>query len=238
MKLTWHPDNPTQLALACDDDKFSYINIWDLRKSAAPVSVLSGYHTAGILDLAWSIHDHNMLLASSKDEKILCWNLRSGEPMSEIVGNSSNELQWSTELKTLFVSSTTNGIVQLYSQHDAINKNLFKGKKAGEITAPGWLQKSVGSSFGFGRRLLKFVQDDKGKTTVSLSEVPSDPQMCQIARNFDSLVAQGAFDQLCLAKAQENAGSKTDSLEWRFLHALVENNKEVLLNALGYNPQS
>jgi WD40 repeat protein len=238
MKLTWHPNNPTQLALACDDDKFSYINIWDLRKSVAPVSVLSGFHGTGILDLAWSIHDYDLLLASSKDGKILCWNLKLGEPISEVVGSPCGEIQWSTELKTLFVSSTTNGIVQLYSQHDALNKNLFKGKKANEITAPNWLQRNVGNSFGFGRKLLKFIQDDAGKTVVSLTEISSDSTLSNIARDFDSLVSQGAFDKLCLAKVEERKESKTDSLEWRFLHALVENNKEVLLNALGYNPQS
>lgn len=238
MKLTWHPNNPTQLALACDDDKFSYINIWDLRKSVAPVSVLSGFHSAGILDLAWSIYDYDLLLASSKDGKILCWNLKSGEPMSEITGSPSGDIQWSTELKTLFVSSTTNGIVQLYSQHDALNKDLFKGKKASEITAPSWLQRDVGNSFGFGRKLLKFVQDETGKTNVTLTELPSDSRLCQIARDFDNLVSQGAFDKLCLTKAEENKESKTDYLEWQFLHALVKDNKEVLLNALGYNPQS
>lgn len=235
MTLAWNPNNPTQLALACDDDRFSYINIWDLRKAAAPVAVLSGYHGAGISDLSWSTHDYNLLLAASKDGKTICWNVRSGEPMSEMTGNPNSEIEWSPEHKTLFVSSATNGVVQLYSQHDAINKNLFKGKKTAEIMAPSWLQRNVGNSFGFGRKLLKFTQNDKGKTVVSLTELPADPQICQLARDFDTLVSQKTFDKLCLAKAEENAASKADNLEWLFLHAVVENTKDVVLKALGYD---
>ena len=238
MALSWHPDNPTQLALACDDNRFPYINIWDLRKSAAPISVLSGFHGAGITDLSWSTHDSNLLLATSKDGKTVCWSIKSGEPMSELMGKSTTNMQWSPILPSLYTNSTSDGVVQVYSQHDAINKNLFKGRKVAEITAPNWLKKNTGISFGFGRRVLKFTQNENGKTSVTLNELPADPKFCQIVRDFDSFVSQGTLDKLCAVKSKENADSKSDSMEWKFLEALVINKNESILNALGYNPES
>ncbi len=77
MSLSWHPDNPTQVAVACDDNRFPYINIWDLRKSASPFMVLSGGHTAGITNLAWCTQDAGLMLASSKDGKVVCWNIKT-----------------------------------------------------------------------------------------------------------------------------------------------------------------
>ena len=77
MSLTWHPDNPTQLVVTCDDSRYPYLNIWDLRKASSPVSVLSGFHSAGIIDVSWSSHDTSLLLAASMDGKIVCWNTKT-----------------------------------------------------------------------------------------------------------------------------------------------------------------
>ena len=84
MSLTWHPENPTQLVVACDDNQFPYINVWDLQRGNAPVMILSGAHTAGILDLSWCQHDSSLLLASSKDNKVICWNTKT------VLGKSKN----------------------------------------------------------------------------------------------------------------------------------------------------
>ncbi len=39
--------------------------------------VLSGLHGAGIASLSWCVQDPGMLLASSKDGKIVCWNTKT-----------------------------------------------------------------------------------------------------------------------------------------------------------------
>ncbi len=74
MSLAWHPENPTQLATACDDNRYPYINIWDLRKEKVPLLVLTGGHAGGITDMSWSSCDTKLLLACSKDNKTICWN--------------------------------------------------------------------------------------------------------------------------------------------------------------------
>ena len=236
MALTWHPDNPTQLAVACDDDRFPYINLWDLRKSAAPVSVLSGFHSSGILDLSWCMHDTGFLLASSKDGKTICWNIKTGEPIGETVTQAANKVQWSSELKALFTTTSSDGVVRVFSHHDALNPALFKGKKATELSAPQWLQRRVGSTFGFGGKILTFSPSDKSTSMVSLGSLPADVEFHNMAREFDALASQGSFEKLCSAKVEENVEPAAINMEWRFLQALAENKKEVLLAALGYNP--
>ena len=77
MCLSWSPEDPTLLVSACSDDKYPYINLWDLRKATAPVSVLSGIHRQGITDVSWSIHDPGLILSASKDNKLVCWNVRT-----------------------------------------------------------------------------------------------------------------------------------------------------------------
>ena len=84
MVLSWHPENPTQLAIACDDNRYPYINIWDLRRLTTPVIVLGGFHTAGINELSWCPQDSSMLLASSKDNKTICWNLKTVKHCADI----------------------------------------------------------------------------------------------------------------------------------------------------------
>jgi hypothetical protein len=58
------------------------------------------------------------------------------------------------------------------------------------------------------------------------------------AREFDALVSQGTFDKLCAAKVAENVEPAAVNMEWRFLQALAENKKEVLLTALGFDPHT
>jgi len=237
MALNWNPDNPTQLAVACDDNRFPYINIWDLRKPAAPISVLSGFHSAGILDLSWCTQDPNYLLASSKD-KVVCWNIKLGEPMQEMDSQAINRIKWSPELKAHFIANTADGIVNVYSAHDLANPALFKSKKASEITAPVWLQRKVGGSFGFGGKIVTFSgTKDKTASVINISTLPTDLEFHKLAKDFETLTLDGSYEKLCSAKVLENSENASVNMEWRFLQALAENKKEVLLSALGFDPQ-
>jgi protein transport protein SEC31 len=75
--LSWSSDSQVQLAAACDNNAYPYVNIWDLRKPTAPLFTLNGLHKQGIEDISWSAYDPGQLLACSKDDKIACWNIRT-----------------------------------------------------------------------------------------------------------------------------------------------------------------
>ncbi len=149
----------------------------------------------------------------------------------------ASRLQWSGEVKALFATSGPDGIVNVYSHHDTLNPAAMKGKKASELAAPVWLHRNVGTSFGFGGKLLAFGAADR-PTAMNLSARVQDQELVKAAREFDAAASQGSLEHLCAAKAQENAGSEAVSLEWRFLQALAENKKEVVLKALGFDPQT
>ncbi|KAF6032160.1 SEC31A [Bugula neritina] len=78
--VTWHPEVATQLLLSSEDDHSPVIQLWDLRFAASPLKVLER-HTRGILSMAWSRADPDLLISCGKDNKLLCWN-----PNADVVG--------------------------------------------------------------------------------------------------------------------------------------------------------
>ncbi|CDR18430.1 unnamed protein product [Oncorhynchus mykiss] len=76
--MLWHPEVATQLVLASEDDRMPVIQMWDLRFATSPLKVLEN-HTRGLLSIAWSQADPELLLSSAKDNRILCWNPNTGE---------------------------------------------------------------------------------------------------------------------------------------------------------------
>lgn len=71
--VAWNPDVATQMCLASDDDHTPHLQIWDLRFATAPVRQLEG-HQRGVLMFNWYSNDANLLISSSKDNRIICWN--------------------------------------------------------------------------------------------------------------------------------------------------------------------
>uniref|UniRef100_T1I2H9 WD_REPEATS_REGION domain-containing protein n=1 Tax=Rhodnius prolixus TaxID=13249 RepID=T1I2H9_RHOPR len=79
--VAWHPEVATQLSLASEEDSNPVVQLWDLRFATAPVKSFHG-HNRGVLTLAWCAQDPDFLVSSGKDNKILCWNPNSQEPVS------------------------------------------------------------------------------------------------------------------------------------------------------------
>lgn len=62
---------------ACDDRRYPYLNVWDLRRASSPVSVLSGAHAGGIVGVSWCPHDPALLISAGNDGKLVCWNTQT-----------------------------------------------------------------------------------------------------------------------------------------------------------------
>ncbi|XP_072480077.1 protein transport protein Sec31A isoform X9 [Notamacropus eugenii] len=114
--LAWHPDVATQMVLASEDDRLPVIQMWDLRFASSPLRVLEN-HARGILAIAWSMADPELLLSCGKDAKILCCNPNSGEVLYELPTNTQwcFDIQWCPRNPAILSAASFDGRISVYS---------------------------------------------------------------------------------------------------------------------------
>ncbi|XP_074849825.1 protein transport protein Sec31A isoform X15 [Carettochelys insculpta] len=114
--LAWHPDVATQMVLASEDDRLPVIQMWDLRFASSPLRVLEN-HTRGILAIAWSMADPELLLSCGKDAKILCSNPNTGEVLYELPTNTQwcFDIQWCPRNPAVLSAASFDGRISVYS---------------------------------------------------------------------------------------------------------------------------
>ncbi|NWU29183.1 SC31A protein, partial [Dyaphorophyia castanea] len=114
--LAWHPEVATQMVLASEDDRLPVIQMWDLRFASSPLRVLES-HTRGILAIAWSMADPELLLSCGKDAKILCSNPNTGEVLYELPTNTQwcFDIQWCPRNPAILSAASFDGRISIYS---------------------------------------------------------------------------------------------------------------------------
>ncbi|XP_059868255.1 protein transport protein Sec31A isoform X8 [Delphinus delphis] len=114
--LAWHPDVATQMVLASEDDRLPVIQMWDLRFASSPLRVLEN-HARGILAIAWSMADPELLLSCGKDAKILCSNPNTGEVLYELPANTQwcFDIQWCPRNPAVLSAASFDGRISVYS---------------------------------------------------------------------------------------------------------------------------
>ncbi|XP_030347191.1 protein transport protein Sec31A isoform X11 [Strigops habroptila] len=114
--LAWHPDVATQMVLASEDDRMPVIQMWDLRFASSPLRVLES-HSRGILAIAWSMADSELLLSCGKDAKILCSNPNTGEVLYELPTNTQwcFDIQWCPRNPAVLSAASFDGRISIYS---------------------------------------------------------------------------------------------------------------------------
>ncbi|XP_067412959.1 protein transport protein Sec31A isoform X10 [Emydura macquarii macquarii] len=114
--LAWHPEVATQMVLASEDDRLPVIQMWDLRFASSPLRVLEN-HTRGILTIAWSMADPELLLSCGKDAKILCSNPNTGEVLYELPTNTQwcFDVQWCPRNPAVLSAASFDGRISIYS---------------------------------------------------------------------------------------------------------------------------
>ncbi|XP_048640719.1 protein transport protein Sec31A isoform X25 [Marmota marmota marmota] len=114
--LAWHPDVATQMVLASEDDRLPVIQMWDLRFASTPLRVLEN-HARGILAIAWSMADPELLLSCGKDAKILCSNPNTGEVLYELPTNTQwcFDIQWCPRNPAVLSAASFDGRISVYS---------------------------------------------------------------------------------------------------------------------------
>ncbi|XP_075400244.1 protein transport protein Sec31A isoform X15 [Tenrec ecaudatus] len=114
--LAWHPDVATQMVLASEDDRLPVIQMWDLRFASSPLRVLEN-HARGVLAVAWSMADPELLLSCGKDAKILCSNPHTGEVLYELPTNTQwcFDIQWCPRNPAVLSAASFDGRISVYS---------------------------------------------------------------------------------------------------------------------------
>nr|XP_027786080.1 protein transport protein Sec31B isoform X3 [Marmota flaviventris] len=225
--LAWHPDIATQLVLCSEDDRLPVIQLWDLRFASSPLKVLES-HSRGILSVSWSQADAELLLSSSKDNQILCWNLGNSEVVYKLPTQSSwcLDVQWCPRNPPVFSAASFDGWISLYSvmgrsweiqhmvQADKISSSFSKGQPLPPLQVPEhvaqaslipplkkppkWIRRPAGVSFAFGGKLVTF----------GLSSTPSQklPQPCPRLVFISQVITESEFLMRSL-ELQEALGS-------------------------------
>ncbi|KAM9378068.1 protein transport protein Sec31A isoform 2-T2 [Phaethornis superciliosus] len=114
--LAWHPDVATQMVLASEDDRLPVIQMWDLRFASSPLRVIES-HARGILAIAWSMADSELLLSCGKDAKILCSNPNTGEVLYELPTKTQwcFDIQWCPRNPAVLSAASFDGHISIYS---------------------------------------------------------------------------------------------------------------------------
>ncbi|XP_059401593.1 protein transport protein Sec31A-like [Carassius carassius] len=122
--LAWNPEVATQLVLASEDDRMPVIQMWDLRFATSPLKVLES-HTRGVLAIAWSEADPELLLSCGKDNRILCWNPNTAEVLYELPTSTQwcFDIQWCPRNPAVLSAAAFDGRISIYSIMGGSNDN-------------------------------------------------------------------------------------------------------------------
>eukprot|EP00928_Gymnodinium_smaydae_P038057 TRINITY_DN26327_c0_g5_i1.p1 TRINITY_DN26327_c0_g5~~TRINITY_DN26327_c0_g5_i1.p1 ORF type:complete len:1130 (-),score=215.34 TRINITY_DN26327_c0_g5_i1:160-3549(-) len=240
--VAWHPDVPTQLIVAYDDDRHPSMQMWDLRNCQYPFKESAG-HTKGILGVEWCASDPNLVLSCGKDNKIHCWCLANGslESFSEISSQQGNyEARWAPKRPGILASSSMAGVVNVFSMQTQQNPEVKY--------CPKWYSKSGGVSFGFGAKMMAFGTKTpapaEGQPAPAPSSwchslvVPGEPELVPAADMFERWIADRRLRDFCTEKTQQCGGSADhDGLMWDLMGSKFEGEegRQRLPALLGFN---
>ncbi|GAA5915736.1 uncharacterized protein JCM6883_002940 [Sporobolomyces salmoneus] len=114
--VKWHPENPTKLVTASDDDHSPVILLWDLRNWKEPERVLRG-HEKGILSVAWCKDDSDLIISSGKDGRTIAWGASTGEIVAEVAPstNWAFDTAFCPRNPSIISTASLDGTVSLHS---------------------------------------------------------------------------------------------------------------------------
>ncbi|XP_060751936.1 protein transport protein Sec31A isoform X2 [Tachysurus vachellii] len=167
--LAWNPDVATQLVLASEDDRMPVIQMWDLRFATSPLKVLEN-HTRGVLAIAWSLADPELLLSCGKDNRILCWNPNTAEVLYELPTSQwCFDIQWCPRNPAVLSAASFDGRISMYSIMGG-NNDAVSNAQADQINS----SFANMDPFGTGQTLppLQLPQPTSANSTVTPLKKP------------------------------------------------------------------
>ncbi|TID24407.1 WD40 repeat-like protein [Venturia nashicola] len=256
--IAWSPEQSTKLATATSSDQEPRVLLWDLRNPVVPEITLRG-HEQGILSLAWNEQDPNLLVSCGKDNRTICWNVKTGESFGEypIVTNWTFQSKWSPRQPGLLATASFDGKigVQTIQNTNADTSNVVAtpslddadffaqagnqptGKAFSLPVAPKWLERPISASFGFGGKLIIVAPKDATSraSKVSIESFVVDDSIGEAANKFEEILQKDDMTTYCESKI---AGAKTEEekADWTVIETLISGSRKGLRDYLGFTP--
>lgn len=251
--VAWNPDVATQLLVASDDDASPNVQLWDLRNSVSPLLELQG-HSKGVLGMSWCPQDASFLLTSGKDNRVLVWDVPSGQIYRELPSGSANwrfDVQWAPgNLPGVFAGATFEGLVSLHtlaSCQPIAAYDAYGNQTLSELSfkSPNWMQRPSSACLGFGGKLAT-VRNSRRQlptgesvttATIEVKQVAAGDDAVDLSPEFENIIRgadRDALKSLCMSKAA-NSRNQEESETWEFLQTHFEpDGKQHLLVRLGF----
>ncbi|XP_046873788.1 protein transport protein Sec31A isoform X7 [Hypomesus transpacificus] len=170
--LAWNPEVATQLVLASEDDRMPVIQMWDLRFATSPFKILEN-HTRGVLAIAWSLADPELLLSCGKDNRILCWNPNTAEVLYELPTSTQwcFDIQWCPRNPAVLSAAAFDGHIGIYSIMGG-SSQAHTQRQADQITS------SFGNMdpFGTGQTLPPLQMPQTPAAPVTITPLKKPPK--------------------------------------------------------------
>ncbi|XP_058225841.1 protein transport protein SEC31 homolog B-like isoform X2 [Rhododendron vialii] len=242
--LQWHPDVATQLIVASDDDSSPSLRLWDMRNIISPVREFVG-HTKGVIAMSWCPIDSSYLLTCAKDNRTICWDIVSGEIVSELPpGTNWNfDVHWYPKIPGVISASSFDGKIGIYNIEGCSRFGVGEGDfGAAPLRAPKWYKRKAGVSFGFGGKLVSFSSKDAagGASEVYVHNLAAEHSLVSRSSEFEAAIQNGersSLRLLCDKKTQESE-CENDRETWGFLKVMFEDDgtgRTKLLTHLGFS---
>jgi protein transport protein SEC31 len=257
--IAWYPEQSTKLATATSNDQEPLILLWDLRNSNAPEQTLRG-HEQGILSLAWNEQDPKLLVSCGKDNRTICWNVKTGEAFGEypIVTNWTFQTKWSPRQPGLLATASFDGKIGVQTIQ---NTNIDTSKAVAAAPAlddadffaqagsqpqgaafslpeaPRWLERPMSATFGFGGKLFIVTPKDATSraSTVSTKSFVVDDSIGEAANKFEDILKNGDMTNFCESKIAE-AKTEEEKADWTVIETLISGSRKGLRDYLGFAP--
>ncbi|XP_059649143.1 protein transport protein SEC31 homolog B-like [Cornus florida] len=242
--LQWHPDVATQLIVASDEDSSPSLRLWDMRNVMSPVREFVG-HTKGVIAMSWCPIDSSYLLTCAKDNRTICWDILSGEIVTELpAGTNWNfDVHWYPRIPGVISASSFDGKIGIYNIEGCSRFGTGEGDfGAAPLRAPKWYKRKAGVSFGFGGKLVSFCSADSpsGASEVYVHNLVTEHSLVSRSSEFEAAIQNGErslLRTLCDKKYEESE-CEDDKETWGFLKVMFEDDgaaRTKLLNHLGFS---
>ncbi|KZF19973.1 hypothetical protein L228DRAFT_250390 [Xylona heveae TC161] len=264
--VAWDPDVPTKLITAIPNDTDPLILVWDLRNSNAPERTMLA-HEQGVLSLSWCRQDSDLLLSCGKDNRTICWNPHTGQPLGEfpVVTNWTFQTKWNPHNPNLLATASFDGKIAVQtiqntkpptdqvaaSQSQPLDDEDFFAKaqtqpQVGGFSlpkAPKWLERPVSASFGFGGKIVTVGREAPAKGGARTSKIQVQPfvidsEVGTATEDFEQSLKEGDLASICESRIAQ-AKSEEEKADWKVIETLIsENPRKGLIEYLGLSATS
>jgi protein transport protein SEC31 len=224
VKIAWNPNISSQIAVSFDDSKEIGIQIWDLRNSKAPVTILKDAHkSARINSLSWSTTDANLILSADRNGVVVCHDYKTGEVvLQETLKADISQVAWVPTLPSLFTVQDIEGNVRV---HTTDNEMM---KKISTTHAPKWMKNQSCVTTTMNQAI--FYKENPSQLSKIIVQQSSKTSTQTALSTLADLVSSNDINEYI------SHYSKSSKDLWAMIQNHIKSDEEIL-QSLGFDPE-